>query len=78
LEGLIEKEKELKEVERNGRINVQKRARDLLSKAKREHGYNYKPIGHVESPFPDRRGTPRQPILVPAGKTAPLFVASFF
>jgi hypothetical protein len=65
----VKREKDLKEVERLGRINVQQRSRISLTNAQKEAGYFYKAIGYVESPFPDRRGTPRQPILVPAGKS---------
>jgi tRNA-Thr(GGU) m(6)t(6)A37 methyltransferase TsaA len=54
--------------ERLGRINVQKRERDRLTHENLKSGYQYRPIGFVESPFPDRRGTPRQPVLVPAAK----------
>mmetsp|Transcript_2916 Transcript_2916/g.3053 ORF Transcript_2916/g.3053 Transcript_2916/m.3053 type:complete len:372 (+) Transcript_2916:315-1430(+) len=54
--------------ERLGRINVQKRERDRLTLENLKSGYQYRPIGFIESPFPDRRGTPRQPVLVPAAK----------
>lgn len=62
----LQKEKDLREKERLGRINVQKKTRDRLNGENMKHGYQYRPIGFVESPFPDRRGTPRQPVLVPA------------
>ncbi len=52
--------------ERNGRINIQKAARKQITSATEINGYNYYPIAKIESPFPDRRGTPRQPVLVPA------------
>ena len=62
----LQKEKELREKERVGRISVQKKTRDRLTEQNLKLGYQYRPIGFVESPFPDRRGTPRQPVLVPA------------
>ena len=62
----LKKEKDLREKERLGRISVQKRTRDRLTGQNLKLGYQYHPIGFVESPFPDRRGTPRQPVLVPA------------
>ena len=62
----LKKEKDLREKERQGRISVQKRTRDRLTVQNLKQGYQYRPIGFVESPFPDRRGTPRQPVLVPA------------
>ena len=64
----LKKEKDLREKERLGRISVQKRTRDRLTVQNLKQGYQYRPIGFVESPFPDRRGTPRQPVLVPAAK----------
>jgi len=54
--------------ERQGRISVQKRAREQQQHEKLAHGYTFRPIGVVSSPFCDRRGTPRQPILVPAAR----------
>ena len=62
----LQKEKDLREKERLGRISVQKKTRDRLNGENLKLGYQYRPIGFVESPFPDRRGTPRQPVLVPA------------
>ena len=51
-----EKYKQLREVERNGRINIQKKIRENIIRSSDEVGYQYKPIALVESPFPDRRG----------------------
>jgi tRNA-Thr(GGU) m(6)t(6)A37 methyltransferase TsaA len=62
----LQKEKDLRERERLGRISVQKKTRDRLNGENLKLGYQYRPIGFIESPFPDRRGTPRQPVLVPA------------
>jgi tRNA-Thr(GGU) m(6)t(6)A37 methyltransferase TsaA len=62
----IEKEKELRQVERQGRITSQKEKRKEIQKTQAISGFNFSPIGVIESPFPDRRGTPRQPNLVRA------------
>lgn len=62
----LEREKELRQVERKGRISVQQQKRNDIKKENVERGYNFPPIGYIESPFPDRRGTPRQPNLVRA------------
>lgn len=68
LEADLEKQKKLRQDERNARINSQKQSRKDALDNKREVGFTFRPIGYVESPFPDRRGTPRQPLLVPAAK----------
>lgn len=60
----IEKERELKQVERIGRIRAQQKQRQELQKDHNSSGYHFSIIGHIHSPFPDRRGTPRQPTLV--------------
>ena len=62
----LDKQRELRRVERAGRISAQQASRDKVIKSQLEHGYTFRAIGHIESPFPDRRGTPRQPSLVPA------------
>ena len=64
----LEKQTKLRSIERTGRISTQQKDRELLIKEQYKDGFNYPPIGYIESPFPDRRGTPRQPILVPAAK----------
>ena len=63
---LIARERELRQVERKGRISIQKQKRHDAKVDSIEKGFNFFPIGHIESPFPDRRGTPRQPNLVRA------------
>lgn len=60
--------KDLRDVERKGRINAQQKTREQKEKESQASGYCYPAIGLIESPFPDRRGTPRQPLLVPAAK----------
>lgn len=64
----LERQKNLRAVERAGRISAQQEKRQSKSKTTEVEGYHYQPIGAIESPFPDRRGTPRQPSLVPAAK----------
>ena len=64
----IQIQRENREKERLGRISVQKRSRDQGNQIKNATGYVFKPIGHFLSPFPDRRGAPRQPMLVPAAR----------
>lgn len=68
LEKKYEKEKALRHEERSSRIALQQRSREDLLKASKSFGFNYIPIGYIESPFKDRRGTPRQPRLVPGSK----------
>lgn len=64
----LEHEKSKREADRRGRIQAEK----LLNKRRKdenaEKGHNLKAIGYIESPFPDRRGTPRQPMLCPAAR----------
>lgn len=62
----LNEERRLRQVERSGRIKLQQETRQKLNKESSAQGFQFKSIGKVESPFPDRRGTPRQPLLVPA------------
>eukprot|EP01039_Chlorochromonas_danica_P004748 gene4748-5203_t len=65
----IKHQKQLRQDERLGRIAIESKHRKLKIQEELTDGQvNWQIIGTVESPFPDRRGTPRQPILVPAGK----------
>ena len=59
----LDREWKLRFSEREGRIQLQKNRRAQNIQEQEETGYRFKPIGYIESPFPDRRGTPRQPIL---------------
>jgi len=65
-----EKLKSCLEAERASRINMQKKSREQIKENNGRTGYQLKSIGHVDSPFVDRRGTPRQPTLVTAAKGA--------
>jgi tRNA-Thr(GGU) m(6)t(6)A37 methyltransferase TsaA len=64
----LQKIDKLRQSERKGRINSEKDNRLKQNNHYKAKGYNLKIIGAIESPFPDRRGTPRQPILVPAAR----------
>lgn len=64
----VEEERRKRQVERTGRIRVQQEQRVAQQQKSGEEGFRLKAIGRIESPFPDRRGTPRQPSLVPAAK----------
>ena len=65
----LQKEVSNRQAERLGRINLQKAIRkDITSDNIHKNGFQYHSIGTIESPFPDRRGTPRQPLLVPAAQ----------
>lgn len=65
----IQKQATMRQGERFTRISDQRQAREKISEKLTESGYGpYPAIGVIESPFPDRRGTPRQPQLVPAAR----------
>lgn len=52
--------------ERSGRIVAQQKLRKIIAEENDASGYRMDPIGYIESPYNERRGTPRQPMLVPA------------
>ena len=52
--------------ERSGRIVAQQKLRNIIAQENSKTGYRIDPIGYIESPYNERRGTPRQPMLVPA------------
>jgi tRNA-Thr(GGU) m(6)t(6)A37 methyltransferase TsaA len=52
--------------ERSGRIVAQQKLRKIIAEENNASGYRIDPIGYIESPYNERRGTPRQPMLVPA------------
>jgi tRNA (adenine37-N6)-methyltransferase len=58
----------LRQDERQGRVHAERQLRQQLQGNLEANGINFTIIGHIESPFPDRRGTPRQPLLVPAAR----------
>ncbi|OQR85876.1 hypothetical protein ACHHYP_11240 [Achlya hypogyna] len=68
LEAKLAKETQLRAQERHGRTNAERDARAIAQQQLDRDGYNFEPIGTVESCFADRRGTPRQGSLVPASK----------
>lgn len=51
----LEKEKVLRSAERRGRIKLQQTQRDQIQQQDRTDGYAMKPIGVVQSQYPDRR-----------------------
>lgn len=64
----LEKQAQLRQEERKGRITAEKKLRKSSQETLGTSGFTYQPIGYIESPFPDRRATPRQPILAPAAR----------
>jgi len=52
--------------ERSGRIIAQQKLRKIIAEENDASGYRIDPIGYIESPYNERRGTARQPMLVPA------------
>lgn len=66
LQDEVAKQKKLREDERLSRIALQRNQRSSVQASLIDNGYTYQAIGHVESPFREKRGTPRQPLLVPS------------
>ena len=50
----------LREEERSGRIALQQKARIATIQKINESGFSFQPIGIIETPFPNRCGTPVQ------------------
>jgi tRNA (adenine37-N6)-methyltransferase len=67
----LDKEKECREAERKGRIAAEKSLRNEVTTERGE--WSMRPIGTVKSCFPDRRGTPRQPLLCPSTRSCICF-----
>jgi len=66
----LEKEKKKSRAERNGRVSAEK----LLRRHPKEIELSgIRAIGHVKSCFPDRRGTPRQPLICPSTRACICF-----
>ncbi|GLD92790.1 hypothetical protein PINS_up001369 [Pythium insidiosum] len=61
----VEKQKKLRAQERSGRTNAEREAREAVQRQQEADGYQFHSIGHVQSCFAERRGTPRQSALVP-------------
>ena len=65
----------LRQEERHGRTTAEKRLRQTAAvpvadaRADDAHARRYRPIGWLESCFVERRGTPRQGLLVPAARS---------
>lgn len=67
----LQKEMELRKMERAGRTKAERRLRKELKaliKGQTDGGVNLKPIARMESPFKGRCGTPRQGLLAPNAK----------
>ncbi|RLN66941.1 hypothetical protein BBJ28_00004631 [Nothophytophthora sp. Chile5] len=76
LEQEIERQKKLRAQERAGRTNAEREAREALQRQQEVVGYNFEAVAHVQSCFADRRGTPRQGVLVPAARARITFKTS--
>ena len=68
LEEKLGHEEKKREADRKGRIQAERMLAKRSREANDRDGHSMQYIGWVESPFPDRRGTPRQPVLVPAAR----------
>jgi hypothetical protein len=64
----IDRQKKLRAQERSGRTNAEREAREAIQRQQELTGYAYESVGHVQSCFNERRGTPRQSMLVPASR----------
>ena len=64
----LEHEKSKRKADRTGRIQAEKSLNKKRKDEDAEKGHTLKAVGYIESPFPDRRGTPRQPMLCPAAR----------
>jgi hypothetical protein len=73
LQHLLEREKGLRGEERRSRIKLQQAQRGQAQQKDNEEGYCMRPIGVVQSQYPDRRGTPRQPNLVRSSRGRVVF-----
>jgi Flp pilus assembly protein TadB len=60
LEEHLKKSLQMRQAERQKRITTQQQSRQDRTRKIESTGFTYRPIVHIESPFPDRRGTPRQ------------------
>ena len=68
----LEKERKCREAERRGRISAERQVRSE-ARERIGCGFDLRPIGFVKSCFPDRRGTPRQPLLCPSTRSCICF-----
>ena len=63
----------LREDERKGRTTAEKALRAGRTEQVLREGWNFRMIGTVETPFRDRRGTPRQGTVAPASEAVCVF-----
>ena len=64
----LTRERELRLVERKGRTSLQQERRKQKTEMNESVGFSFSAIAVARTPFPDRRGTPRQPSLVRAAR----------
>jgi len=69
----LEKQSRLRAEERRGRTAAEKALKDNGKKVAAVGGFCFTPIGYVSTPFPDRRGTPRQGTVAPSVEATLLF-----
>eukprot|EP00730_Choanoeca_flexa_P010611 TRINITY_DN1905_c0_g1_i1.p1 TRINITY_DN1905_c0_g1~~TRINITY_DN1905_c0_g1_i1.p1 ORF type:complete len:351 (+),score=62.82 TRINITY_DN1905_c0_g1_i1:331-1383(+) len=71
----LKRMEQLRQEERTGRIRAEKQLKQLVTQDKQPSddrsfasasAFSFEAVGYVESPFRDRRGTPRQPQLAPS------------
>ncbi|TYZ69193.1 hypothetical protein PybrP1_004164 [[Pythium] brassicae (nom. inval.)] len=72
----VARQQQLRAQERSGRTSAERDAREALQQQQREAGYAFEAVATVQSCFGERRGTPRQGVLVPAARARLEFRAS--
>lgn len=69
----LDKQTRLRADERRGRTAAEKALKENGKKQAAVGGFCFSPIGHVHTPFPDRRGTPRQGTVAPSVEATLVF-----
>jgi tRNA (Thr-GGU) A37 N-methylase len=69
----LDKQTCLRADERKGRTAAEKMLKENGKKQAAAGGFCFSPIGHVNTPFPDRRGTPRQGTVAPSVEATLVF-----
>jgi len=69
----LEKQTRLRADERRSRTAAEKALKDNGKKIAAKGGFSFTPIGYVSTPFPDRRGTPRQGTVAPSVEATLVF-----
>ena len=65
----VDRQKQLRQSERQGRIRAEKKYQEKSDDSMRSGSWSMHPIGHVRSVFEKRLGTPRQPGIVTAAES---------